>query len=106
MFLRLFKGFGGVWTDVVCHFKKSAEIWNIHQGFKEIWNIHQAFKEIIKLLTRFKEIWNIHQRFKEIIKLLRRFKEIWNNLQRLKTAVVLKIAHERHVQCRVPFQVF
>ena len=43
-FLTIFKGFGGVWTDVVCHFKKSAEIWNIHQRFKEIWNIHQGFK--------------------------------------------------------------
>ena len=58
-FLSLFEGFGGVWTDVVCHFKKSAEIWNIHQRFKEIWNIHQGFKEIIKLLRLFKEIWNI-----------------------------------------------
>ena len=38
-FLRLFEGFGGVWTDVVCHFKKSAEIWNIHQRFKEICNV-------------------------------------------------------------------
>ena len=34
VFLSLFEGFGGVWTDVVCHFKKSAEIWNIHQAFK------------------------------------------------------------------------
>ena len=25
-FLSLFEGFGGVWTDVVCHFEKSAEI--------------------------------------------------------------------------------
>ena len=34
VFLSLFEGFGGVWTDVVCHFKKYKEIWNIYQGFK------------------------------------------------------------------------